>query len=370
MAKDKETDLSAGFDIDPEEFAKEALTGFGDSKDEVEDDVTDDVEEEEVDEEIEDDPDTDPADEQGDPDTGSETSDGGNADAQTDDDAEDDDESDPIAARARELGLGDNFRSAEEVLESHKALKTRLAQRDDEAAFGRLVRERGLTPEHVEALASKGQRPDGDSKQQADPRGWNPPVKFDRTWKDSVKPKYDDEGDLVGYDGPADAVRDFQKWDAYRKAFWGDVMDDPTRLGEVLDPIIERRVQELEKVRRESSAKQQAEAATQAFMAKHGDFIDAHEAEFFAAVERGMDPDLAIEYLELKHKKPEPPAKGEDGKKKDLDTARTKRRERRAGSKVSPIRRVKKPAEKSEEEILAGALEGMSEEDRAAMGLR
>ena len=372
--KNKDSDLSTGIDIDPEEFAREALNlGDPDSDDDVELDLDDDVEEEEeVDEEEAEGnpeaPDPESEEDRDNQESGSETSDDGDA-AASEGEGEDDDESDPILARARELGLGDNFKSAEEVLDAFKAMKTRFSQRDDDAAFGRFVRERGVTPDKLEALGKQGQGTDGDKKPEKSPKGWNPPFAYDPDWERSIKPRYDDDGEVVGYDGPPDMVSKFQEYSAYERNFWGKVMRDPTRLGDVLAPIIESRVQDLDKARREEARKERSALEAKSFMEKHGDFIDAHEQEFFGLVEEGMNPNRAVEYLQLKHKKPEGPSKGEEAKKKDLDNARARRRTRRAGSKVSPIRKPKPASAKSEDEILEGAFDGLSEEDRAGLGL-
>lgn len=270
---------------------------------------------------------------------------------------------DPILSRARELGLGE-YKTVDEFLASQKQLRTRLSQRDDEAAFGRLVKDRGITPDQIEKFQPKET---GDQKPATQAKGFSPPVPFNQAWDRLVKPKHDEEGKLVGYDGPPDMVRDYLTFHDYQENYWRDVMRDPRKIAEALDPVIESKVAERERARNEEAARREAQKEAEQFLSKHGEFIAKHEERFMGLVQRGMDPELALEHLKLSEEAEtlrKIKDEGEAAKKRDLAEA-ANRSTRRSGVTASPIRERKGP--KTERQILQEAMERFSEEDKAGL---
>jgi hypothetical protein len=358
-------------DLDPAEFAREANIGFEvDDEGELEDVLP---EEEQVEPETPDDSDP----EEGQPDDdgtgeaeGEEGDDETNEPEESEEDGAGDEELDPLAARARELGLGANFRTSEDVLKSHRHVLDALSRRDEDAVLGRALRERGIDPAQLDALDNSKAKPENQEPERG-MEGWNPPVALDPAWQTSVKPTTDPEtGEITGYEGPPDMVRDFTRYNDYRRSFWERTMDDPKRLRSVLDidEIVDRRMKENRERESATARQEKAKAAANEFFEENREWIDQNGESFWPLVEQeGMHPVRAMDYLNLKAAAEKPPA-GKDAKDNDLERAR-KRKTKRAAVTTTPIRKRKKAAEKNADEILGDALQSIPEEDRSRLGI-
>jgi hypothetical protein len=286
---------------------------------------------------------------------------------------ESDDEPNPLLEKAKELGLGD-FKSEEDLWKTVKHLRSKLSQRDDDAAYGRELREKGYTPDRINALAhGTEEKPEETVEEDEDAGPFKLPHPHNPAWDTMIRPKLDEDGNVLPgqYTGPAEEVRKFQENEAAETAFWQEVRRDPSRLvsPKMLDRMVEEKLAARDQERAQATRQEQSKVEAAAFMEKHEAFVEANP-EFWDLVEKeGMLPERAIEYLKLKANSDKEP-EGEPAKKIDEMRA-AQRRKRRAGAAAGPVAPKKKPAsDKTSDEMLEEALEGMSDEDIAALNLQ
>ncbi|MHC4222779.1 MAG: hypothetical protein ACYSUN_02220 [Planctomycetota bacterium] len=283
---------------------------------------------------------------------------------------ESDDEPNPLLEKARELGLG-YFKTEEDLWKTVKHLRSKLSQRDDDAAYGRELREKGYTPDRINALA-QGTEEKPEETVEEDAGVFKPPHPHNPAWDTMIRPKLDEDGNAIPgqFTGPPDEVRKYIENEAAETAFWQEVRRDPSRLvsPKVLDRLVEEKIAARESEREKTRIQEQSRADADAFLEKHGDFIEANPV-FWDLVEKDrMTPERAVEYLKLKANSGKEP-EGKPAKKID-ELRAAKRRKRRAGAAPGPAAKPEvAAADKTPDEILASAMESMSDEELAELAL-
>lgn len=248
-------------------------------------------------------------------------------------------------ADLKELGIGE-FESLDDARKSLKHLRTALSRRDDDAAIGRYLRSRGVDPRQVDDLLSS----DTPSKPKDEPAR----PQWDPAWEGMVKPRIDEEtGQQVGWDGPEEIVRKVESFHAHQQQLWNRVyLGDHDAMREIFSPVIEA---EVEKRLGAVTAKTQMDQ----FLEKNYDFLSSHEEEFYSLLDRGVDPEFAVEHLRLKHGEteggkppadPQPPADPETAKNRDLE--RMRKQARRGKLPPAP------PAKPSDDDIDLSTMDG------------
>jgi len=221
-------------------------------------------------------------------------------------------------ADLQQLGIGE-FKTIEDARASLKNLRTVLSRRDEDAAFGRYLRSRGMDPRQVESLLSSDRPQTPESKPKPSRPEWDP------AWERMVKPRLDeDTGQQIGWDGPREVVEKVEAFHAHQQQLWQRVyLGDRTAMKEVFADVIRDEAQSLIR-------QQQADTATERFLEKHFDFLNQHDTEFYALLDQGVSPEFAVEHLRLVHgqakpaneDKPKPPKA--DARVEDLRKLRKK----------------------------------------------
>lgn len=261
-------------------------------------------------------------------------------------------------ADLKDLGIGE-FKDLETAKQSLKNLRTAVSRRDEDAALGRELRKRGVEPSQLDALIHQDPAA---ARREPEPKKGGPP-EYDPAWESMVTPKHDDEGNVVGYDGPQEIVDKLQTFHRYQINLWNRIYrGDEEAIGTLLGPVIEQRVQE-------RLGQHEAKSATQAFLETHYDFLKDHDEEFYGLLDQGASPELAVDYLRMKHKAPEAPAGGDkeggepdapkDPKQADIEELRRGARQPRAP--------LPPPAKTSGDDL---DLEGMDDEEIVRLAVK